>query len=92
MPIQSAALFLTENCNLRCRYCYVPKQPRDMSLDVGRETIEFMLAAPESVKRVSIYFFGGEPLMVTDLMEHLVHYGKRRAKEAGKRMAFGMTP
>ena len=91
MPIQSAALFLTEDCNLRCRYCYVPKKPRRLDLAIGREAIDFMLAAPANVKRVSIYFFGGEPLLEFGSIQALTQYGERRSQEAGKGIHFGVT-
>ena len=91
MPIRSAALFVTEDCNLRRRYCYVVKKPRRLSLDVGRETLDFMLAAPPDVKQVAIYFFGGEPLLEFGTIQALTEYGVRRSQEVGKRIHFGVT-
>ena len=91
MPIQSAALYLTEDCNLRCRYCFVPKKPKRMSLEVGREAIDFMLAAPAKVKRVSIVFFGGEPLLEFDTLRELTLYGEQRSSEIGRQIKFSVT-
>lgn len=91
MPIKSAALFLTEDCNLRCRYCYVPKKPRRLAPKVGREAVDFMLAAPPSIKKVSICFFGGEPLLEFETLKALVDYGEQRSKEVDKPISFSMT-
>lgn len=91
MPITYAVLFLTEDCNLRCPYCYAPKGPRRLDVQVGRDVVDFMLAAPAKVKSVTICLFGGEPLLEFDTVRELVDYGERRSQEAGKRLKFGMT-
>ena len=91
MSISAVALYLTEACNLRCRYCFLMKQPRRLPAELGREVVDFMLAAPDNVKRVSVYFFGGEPLLEFDTLRELTLYGERRNKDIGKNLRFGVT-
>ena len=91
MPISYAVLFVTEDCNLRCPYCYVPKSPRRLDPAVGREAVDFMLDAPDRVKSVMICFFGGEPLLEFDTIRELMEYGEQRSQEVDKRIKFGMT-
>ena len=91
MAISAVSLYLTEACNLRCRYCFLSKQPRRLPVEVGRNVVDFMLAAPPKVKRVSIYFFGGEPLLEFGMLKELSLYGRERAKELGKDLRLGVT-
>ena len=91
MSISTVSLYLTEACNLQCRYCFLSKQPRRLPVEVGRNVVDFMLAAPPKVKRVSVYFFGGEPLLEFDTLKELTLYGRARAKELGKDLNLGVT-
>ena len=39
---------VTEDCNLRCRYCYeVDKKPGDLPLEYARRFIDIILADPD---------------------------------------------
>ena len=91
MAISVVALYLTEACNLRCRYCFLHKQPRRLPLELGREVVDFMLAAPPNVDPVKIYFFGGEPLLESDTIRELTLYGEKRSQELGRTIRFGVT-
>ena len=91
MSISTVSLYLTEACNLRCRYCFVHKQPRRLSVELGRRVLDFMLAAPPAVKRVSVFFFGGEPLLEFGTMRELTAYGRAEAKARGKELRLGLT-
>lgn len=59
----SAFLNLTQRCNLKCRYCFVKQQPKDMTLEVARDSVEWLLENCDGDKKPSITFFGGEPLL-----------------------------
>jgi len=91
VAISVVSLYLTEACNLRCRYCFLKKQPRRLSMETGRQVVEFMLAAPPKEKQVAIYFFGGEPLLEFETLKALTLYGRRRAEEVGKELRLGVT-
>lgn len=63
--IYSAFLNLTNACNLACRYCFVEQHPDMISLQVAKDTADFLAAnAGDGVP--SINFFGGEPLLMWD--------------------------
>lgn len=91
VAISTVSVYLTDACNLRCRYCFVQKQPRRLPVDVGRRVMDFMLAAPPAVKRVSVFFFGGEPLLEFDTMRELTAYGQAAARAKGKELRLGLT-
>ena len=90
--VTKLAVEITRACCLRCDYCYMADHNAvTMAPETAEATVDWLLRNSGSQERVKIHFFGGEPLMAPDLMEQLVAYGKRQAKEAGKQMTFGMT-
>lgn len=87
-----ADVFLTEDCNHRCSYCFVHgKRPTRMSEAVARDSLEWLLLASKEVQDVCILFFGGEPLLEPELIRFFVEYGRARFAEAGKKLRFDMT-
>ncbi len=63
----------TSNCNFRCIYCYEKDsiKPVTMSEQTQTELIEFVKQHISYVKNLSIYWYGGEPLMAIDIIEKL---------------------
>ena len=41
--ITSAMLVVTHACNLRCRYCFVQKEPKRMSLETAKDAARFLI-------------------------------------------------
>ena len=82
---------VTEQCQLRCTYCYEGhKKNTYMSLDVGKQAIDFLLNStpennpyinPSNTPAIIIDFIGGEPLLAIDLIEELIKYFKQRTIE-----------
>jgi uncharacterized protein len=82
-------LYLSNKCNLRCRYCYnrdvrnVKENGETMSLDMLKKVVPAVLSM--NWKAVNFFLYGGEPLLdpnlVTDaisLIHHEnTHYRKR---------------
>lgn len=65
--ISSVMLVVTHACNLRCRYCFVAKQPEHMSYKVAKDTADWLAKnAAASGLPPSINFFGGEPMLMWD--------------------------
>lgn len=86
----SIDLFTTQDCNLRCSYCYIPKQPQRMTGDTARAAVDWLLSVcPRN--RAKVFFFGGEPLLEFGLMQEVVAYGRAAAKVAGKTFSCGVT-
>ena len=62
----TCTLYVTENCNLNCVYCYEHlKGKAVMSLDIAKKGIvsTFERAVSENIEYVEILFHGGEPFM-----------------------------
>lgn len=78
-------LHLTDICNLRCSYCYLPHNPIRMSEDTGRSCLNavFRSAIQHKMRRVKLKFAGGEPLISSGLIFNLWNYGQELANETG---------
>ena len=99
-PLTTMVLNVTNQCNLSCEYCYEygedkivdtenGKQPKFMTEETARESVEFLLR--ESGKVAHITFFGGETLMNFPVLAKTVEYARRRAAEVGKDVDFSLT-
>ena len=69
-----AALFITEQCNLKCPYCYINKSPRAMDPALACRAADFVDA--HRTGPAGITFFGGEPLLEFRLIQRIVEYGR----------------
>lgn len=92
-PVRTLMLYLTEDCNLRCTYCFVKKSPRAMSLETVRQSVDFFLNREVSGNRQEIWltFFGGEPFMACEQMEEAIHRVGESPHGKGKRVHFSAT-
>lgn len=81
----SAWLHLTDRCNLRCSYCYLPHVREDMSSETGRAAIDaiFRSAVANGFKQVKLKYAGGEPLLRFALVEELHTYAQQLAERNG---------
>ena len=91
-PLKSMEMFLTENCNLQCDYCFVRgKSPKRMSWDVAQKAVDLLFANSGDAKDINITFFGGEPFLEFELMKRIAEYSRIRASELGKTVGFAVT-
>ena len=86
-------LCLTENCTLRCAYCYAgPKRAVSMPRDTVLAALDFGFAkmAPDAAK-LDVGFFGGEPLMEWDLLRWAHEQAREKAAAKGVKTGFTLT-
>lgn len=89
-------LALAETCNLACKYCYcgtcrdMPNQGL-MSETVARQAITWLFAMSGRSEKVSITFFGGEPLLNKPVLRFAIQYSQRLAKLHDKKVFYSMT-
>ena len=69
----SVTLIMSEECNLRCTYCYEPGGHRNKDI-MTFETAKVILNKISPSGRVT--FFGGEPMMHIDLMKQIIEWGR----------------
>jgi|GEM_PF-4263464 len=85
------ALFVTENCNLRCEYCFASNMiKKNISIENGRKAIDFLFDHSGKRKQLGITLWGGEAFMRFPLMKRLVAHAEKKAKETGKRVTFSV--
>lgn len=86
-------LCLTHDCTLRCSYCYAGrKYAHAMSRETAELGMEAGLAEAARTKRgLDLSFFGGEPMLEWELLQHCRAYLARRAAEMGVRVRYGIT-
>ena len=81
-------LHLTARCNLCCDYCYVNHNGADMSAETARAVVDL---AGQKAKRAGLIFFGGEPLLLRDLIYETVAYARAKEQQGGCRYFFKIT-
>lgn len=94
--VKALCLHIAHDCNLRCSYCFAGtgeyKGARAlMPLEVGRKSIDFLIAGSGNRKNLEVDFFGGEPLMNFDVVKDIVAYARGMERETGKQFRFTLT-
>jgi len=88
-------VFLTNECNLRCTYCYATKRPMIMTPDTIERLKVFLTDAEDirlgPARDISIQFFGGEPTMEWDAMKKFIVEFEVLAAKRGMKVKWGMT-
>jgi uncharacterized protein len=75
-------LILTEDCNLRCTYCYQKHfQPNDMPAEVGVTAVRAALDG--GADSLALTYFGGEPLLCSDAMFEIQAAARGLARHRG---------
>lgn len=70
-----AYFFLTNACNLKCRYCYQESKPVKMNFSMSKKSIDMMIKNKRKTETdFQIRFFGGEPLLNYKLMKQIINY------------------
>lgn len=92
--VKGIRIIVTENCNLRCRDCFVlndVKNNKAMSINTAEKVTKKILKYAEK-ESIFYHFFGGEPLMNLSAIEKIVnqlnHYYKIKKI---KRPFYGIT-
>lgn len=85
---------LTNNCNLRCKYCFVGEKNFCKKIirkeDIDKALISVRkLAETKNKKEVFITFFGGEPTLYPDIIKYSMEKAKEILKEY--KISFGIT-
>jgi uncharacterized protein len=71
-------MHITNQCNLRCTYCYIQKSQSQMSLQTGKQALDqiFATASQHHQQQVLLKFAGGEALTVFPLLQELTAYAR----------------
>ncbi len=91
--VMQLVLIVSENCNLRCRYCFFsdqypltrPRTLKTMSFETACRAVDHFFSLASFLirrtpgKKLAITFYGGEPLLALKLLHQIVPYIKEHA-------------
>lgn len=82
-------LFITDDCLLNCRYCFVRKGRAVMSETAAKDAVRFLAGSDGAEKAILLY--GGEPLLAFDLIRTIVRSARLEAGSRGKSVAISVA-
>lgn len=92
-------LQITQACNLSCTYCPYANNTdpslsrhhtdKTMTFETAKKAIDFLVAKSDALDRVSVGFYGGEPLVAFPLVRRCVEYAEEVLD--GKELSFFIT-
>lgn len=73
---QDITFSVTEDCNLRCKYCYMFHKTsfKKMSFETAKRAIDLILQDEPKYEYVVWNFIGGEPTLEMDLIDKITDY------------------
>jgi len=74
-------LFPTEECNLRCVYCYEDFAIGRMPEWLVSATKSLIMRKMKSLKHMELSWFGGEPLLAKDILFDITEHAQQLAQE-----------
>lgn len=96
----SVTFQVTEDCNLRCKYCYeLDKRPGDLPLEYAKSFIDIILSDPDPINAIGtdkewilnqgliLDFIGGDALMKPLLLDEIIKYYMFRSNMIGHKWA-----
>ncbi len=94
--VKALCLHIAHDCNLACKYCFAGEgeyhgRTALMSLEVGKKSLDFLVANSGNRRNLEVDFFGGEPLMNFDVVKEIVKYGRELEKTHDKKFRFTLT-
>jgi uncharacterized protein len=73
----------TTGCNLACVYCYEQQKSQGMTPEVVQATEALVEGHLDSVRSLGVTWYGGEPLLMPQMIEQLSRSFVRRCEEKG---------
>lgn len=82
-------LEITQNCNLRCRYCLFDgtlqnnrrHNKTSMSDEIAYQAVDLLYKNSKAREEVALTFYGGEPLLKFNKIKKIVEYAKDKFKK-----------
>ncbi|MEY2632500.1 MAG: hypothetical protein RIR00_1154, partial [Pseudomonadota bacterium] len=95
VPVRTVALLITQKCNFRCTYCYGDGGSYGggglMKKDTAFRTIDWLIGQSGDEPKLTVTFFGGEPLLNFKLLKEVVAYARSEGAKVGKTFGFTVT-
>ena len=72
--MKSITLFITRDCNFKCKYCIHKRESKNLSLNLAEQVVDF--AYNNGIENIS--FFGGEPLVNFKGVKKVINYSNKK--------------
>jgi len=89
MVWQSLSLHTSKRCSLRCKYCFLDKNPEDADWSTLKATLDWWFKV--TGQKTHVHIFGTEPLIRYDLLQNVFEYADLLAKRTKKTLTKGIT-
>jgi radical SAM peptide maturase (CXXX-repeat target family) len=80
--VKTITFIVTEECNLACKYCYLPgkNNKKKLNFDIAKKAIDYILTERDFFYEKSVIweFTGGEPFLEIDLIDKICDYIKKQ--------------
>ncbi len=87
--------WVSDTCNLECKYCYVKKDKLNekMSLSTAKEAVKYTISKfdKSNDNRLLVGFHGGEPLLNIDIIKYIINELNEKYQAQNKEIIYGMT-
>ena len=96
VPLTTLVLEVAQDCNLRCTYCYADAgtygaAPCLLAPDTARKAVRYLLDNSGDSERVTLIFFGGEPLLNMPAVRAATSAAVSYGGETGKEVRMSLT-
>ncbi|HBN84538.1 MAG TPA: hypothetical protein DDZ89_11905 [Clostridiales bacterium] len=88
--IESANVYLTENCNLNCDYCYEKHTHKQQTMNSAMMDQVIDFCCDHAEEEIRFWLFGGEPLLVGDKVIEFIEKAIRKARQLKIRPMFNV--
>jgi len=89
MELSFFTIILTNDCNFNCTYCFQKKDKKIIETKTIEKALNFFF--PFLKKQSTVDFYGGEPLLAFDRIQHTVELVMEKNKEDKKCVQFNLT-
>lgn len=89
MPNYFVNLWVTNDCNFRCTYCYAKGilSEQYLTTETASKLIDFIKTTKADDETLVINFHGGEPLLNIDIIKYIIELSRKNFQEC----SFGIT-
>jgi uncharacterized protein len=90
MEISNLTFIVTDDCNFNCSYCFQKKEKKTITKTTVETAVDFFYPFFNSNK-AHIGFYGGEPLLAYEKIQHAVLLLLEKNKTGDKKIEFSVT-
>lgn len=91
MEISNLTFIVTDNCNFNCTYCPQTKEKQTLPLNLIETAVDFFYPFLKRDKEIHTGFYGGEPLLAFEQIQHAVLLLLEKNRTGHKNIGFSIT-